>query len=76
MSRTHVGPAPMIGAADTPGPEQMLKAVLDLSRSVQVDTHVDEIVHAYVDCFKRLFPGRLFCVRLFSDDSGSCNQLA
>jgi PAS domain S-box-containing protein len=54
----------------TPHPDEVLKTVIELSRVVQVDVHADEVVHSYVDRFQRLFPGRLFCTRLFSDDTG------
>lgn len=53
-----------------PDSQAVLDAVLELSRSVSVDEHEDQIVHAYVAAFARLFPQRLFCVRLFSDDEG------
>jgi two-component system NtrC family sensor kinase len=47
-----------------PGPNEVLQAVLELSRAVTVDMHADEVVHAYIERFKRLFPERLFCVRM------------
>lgn len=44
----------------------MLETVLELSRAVTVDMHADEVVHAYIECFKKLFPERLFCVRMLT----------
>jgi PAS domain S-box-containing protein len=63
--------APGMGMLRAPGPDEVLRAVLDLSRVVHVDRHADEVVHTYVDRFQRLFPGRYFCVRLFSDRAGT-----
>jgi PAS domain S-box-containing protein len=54
-----------------PNSQAVLGEVLELSRRVPVDLHEDEIVHAYVASFARLFPRRLFCVRLFSSDEGA-----
>jgi PAS domain S-box-containing protein len=54
-----------------PDSHAVLAAVLELSRAVTVDAHEDEIVHAYVAAFANLFPQRMFCVRLFSDDEGA-----
>ncbi len=53
-----------------PDSHAVLDAVLELSRRVSVEMHEDEIVHAYVGTFHRLFPRRLLCVRLFSSDEG------
>ncbi len=53
----------------TPRPGEVLSAVLELSRSVTVEMHEDALVHAYVDAFTRLFPGRMFAVRLFAPDT-------
>jgi two-component system, NtrC family, sensor kinase len=49
-----------------PGPNEVLDAVLELSRTVTVDMHTDEVVHAYIERFRALFPQRLFCVRLLN----------
>jgi PAS domain S-box-containing protein len=53
-----------------PGPNEVLHSVLELSRAVTVDMHTDEVVHAYIERFKRLFPKRLFCVRLLNPQGG------
>ncbi|HKU42968.1 MAG TPA: ATP-binding protein, partial [Polyangiales bacterium] len=58
-----------------PDSHAVLDAVLELSRAVTVDAHEDEIMHAYVGAFTRLFPQRMFCVRLFSDDEGSLSAV-
>jgi two-component system NtrC family sensor kinase len=64
-------------AAPLPVPDspELLAEVLELSRRVTVDWHEDEIVHAYVTGFSRLFPRRLFCVRLFSEDDGALSSV-
>jgi PAS domain S-box-containing protein len=51
-----------------PASDELLEAVLDLSRSVSVEVHQDEVVHRYVERFRRLFPQRMFCVRLLESD--------
>jgi PAS domain S-box-containing protein len=48
----------------------VLSELLLLTRSVSVEMHDEEIVHAYVGALQRLFPGRLFAVRLFDNDTG------
>jgi PAS domain S-box-containing protein len=53
-----------------PGPNEVLQSVLELSRAVTVDLHTDEVVHAYIERFKKLFPKRLFCVRLLNPAGG------
>jgi PAS domain S-box-containing protein len=58
-----------------PKSEAVLAEVLELSRRVPVDLHEDEIVHAYVAGFSRLFPRRLFCVRLFSSEEGALSTV-
>ena len=58
-----------------PGPNEVLAAVLELSRVVTVDLHTDEVVHAYIERFKRLFPARLFCVRLLSPQAGELSMV-
>ena len=55
-------------ALRVPKSQAMLHEVLELSRRVPVDLHEDEIVHEYVTSFSRLFPRRLFCVRLFGSE--------
>src|SRR5262249_29433449 len=58
-----------------PGPDEVLEAVLELSRVVTVDLHTDEVVHAYIERFKRLFPSRLFCVRLLQPQGGELSMV-
>ncbi len=53
----------------------VLDTVLELSRSVSVDLHEDEIVHAYVAGFHRLFPRRMLCVRLFAQEEGALSMV-
>ncbi|HKP60094.1 MAG TPA: ATP-binding protein [Polyangiales bacterium] len=58
-----------------PDSHAVLDVVLDLSRAITVDAHEDEIVHAYVGAFTRLFPQRMFCVRLFADHDGALSSV-
>ena len=53
----------------------MLEVVLELSRIVAVDMHTDEVVHTYIERFKKLFPERLFCVRLLSTEGGELSMV-
>jgi two-component system NtrC family sensor kinase len=53
-----------------PAADAVLAEVLQLSRHASVDQHEDEIVHAYVAAFAKLYPRRMFCVRLFSPEEG------
>ena len=69
--RRKPAPAGLAAALVVPDSHAVLDAVLELSRAITVDAHEDEIVHAYVGAFTRLFPQRMFCVRLFSDDDGT-----
>ncbi|HEY2734849.1 MAG TPA: PAS domain S-box protein, partial [Polyangiales bacterium] len=62
-------------APTAPKSQAVLTEVLELSRRVPVDLHEDEIVHAYVASFSRLFTRRLFCVRLFSSDDGTLSTV-
>ncbi|MGD8861330.1 MAG: ATP-binding protein [Myxococcales bacterium] len=59
----------------SPGSNEVLDAVLELSRTVTVDMHADEVVHSYVDRFRALFPGRLFCVQLLHPDTGELSSV-
>jgi PAS domain S-box-containing protein len=58
-----------------PSPNELLDAVLELSRAVTVDMHTDEVVHAYIERFKKLFPKRLFCVRLLNAQGGDLSMV-
>ncbi|MDH5672559.1 MAG: ATP-binding protein [Myxococcales bacterium] len=53
-----------------PSPNELLEAVLELSREVTVDLHAEQVVHAYIRRLQALFPGRLFCVRLLDPENG------
>jgi PAS domain S-box-containing protein len=54
----------------SPASNDVLRAAVRLGRVVSEEMHEDEVVHAYVDALKNLFPGRLFAVRLFVPDTG------
>src|SRR5258705_3645287 len=58
-----------------PEPDEMLQAVLELSRLVTVEMHADEVVHTYVERFSRLFPTRLCCVRLLDAQGGELSMV-
>jgi two-component system NtrC family sensor kinase len=62
------GPGP--ASLRSPALNEVLSELLLLTRSVSVEMHDEEIVHAYVGALQRLFPARLFAVRLFDNDSG------
>jgi PAS domain S-box-containing protein len=62
-------------ALPVPDSQAMLREVLELSRRMPVDLHEDEIVHAYVSSYRRLFEQRLFCVRLFTSDDRSLSTV-
>jgi len=54
----------------SPSLDEVLSEFLALSRSVSLEMHDEEIVHAYVSSMLKLFPGRLFALRLFDPDTG------
>jgi two-component system NtrC family sensor kinase len=54
----------------SPSPEEVLTEFLSLTRTVSLEMHDEEIVHAYVTSMLKLFPGRLFALRLFDADTG------
>jgi two-component system NtrC family sensor kinase len=54
----------------SPSPDEVLTEFLALTRTVSLEMHDEEIVHAYVTSMLKLFPGRLFALRLFDPDSG------
>lgn len=75
-------PNPFAGASRTsqvtlraPSPNEVLDAVLELSRAVTVDMHTDEVVHTHIERFKAVFPERLFCVRLLSPEGGELSMV-
>lgn len=51
-------------ALTTPPPDRVLYAILTLSRQISVEMQDEDIVHAYTDALRTLFPGRLLIVRL------------
>jgi PAS domain S-box-containing protein len=59
-----------ITALKTPTLDEVLAELLALTRSVSLEMHDEEIVHAYVTSMLRLFPGRLFALRLFEPQTG------
>lgn len=63
-------PVTPITALKTPSVDEVLAELLSLTRSVSLEMHDEEIVHAYVTSMLHLFPGRLFALRLFDADSG------
>ncbi|MFW5920581.1 MAG: ATP-binding protein, partial [Polyangiales bacterium] len=58
-------------ALRTPPPGRVLDTVLRLSRQVGVEMRDEDIVHAYVEALRSLFPERLFAIRLLSFDDGN-----
>jgi PAS domain S-box-containing protein len=54
----------------SPSPDEVLNEFLSLTRTVSLEMHDEEIVHAYVTAMLKLFPGRLFALRLFDADTG------
>ncbi|MET0340243.1 MAG: ATP-binding protein [Polyangiales bacterium] len=73
MKANHPGegraPAPA-GSLKSPSLDEVLTEFLSLTRTVSLEMHDEEIVHAYVTAMLKLFPGRLFALRLFDADSG------
>ncbi len=60
----------LVTALKSPSLDEVLNEFLALSRSVSLEMHDEEIVHAYVSSMLKLFPGRLFALRLFDSDTG------
>lgn len=54
----------------SPSLDEVLNEFLSLTRSVNLEMHDEEIAHAYVTSMLKLFPGRLFALRLFDAESG------
>ena len=69
-SSTEHPPVAPITALKTPSLDEVLAELLALTRSVSLEMHDEEIVHAYVTSMLHLFPGRLFALRLFDADTG------
>ena len=69
-SSTELPPVAPITALKSPSLDEVLAELLALTRSVSLEMHDEEIVHAYVTSMLQLFPGRLFALRLFDADSG------
>ncbi len=61
---------PLVPSLKSPSLDEVLSEFLALSRSVSLEMHDEEIVHAYVSSMLKLFPGRLFALRLFDPDTG------
>jgi PAS domain S-box-containing protein len=55
----------------TPSHGEVLEELLALSRTVSLEMHDEEIVHAYVSSLLKLFPSRLFAVRLLDAQRGA-----
>ena len=66
----HAIVAPRAASLKSPSPDEVLNEFLSLTRSVSLEMHDEEIVHAYVTAMLKLFPGRYFALRLFDADSG------
>lgn len=62
-----VAPVPVLRS---PSLDELLGELLSLSRGVSLEMHDEEIVHAYVSSMLKLFPGRLFALRLFDPETG------
>jgi len=69
-SSTELPPVAPIKALTSPSLDEVLAELLALTRSVSLEMHDEEIVHAYVTSMLRLFPGRLFALRLFDAQTG------
>ncbi len=64
---SSVAPLPVLRS---PSLDELLSELLSLNRGVSLEMHDEEIVHAYVSSMLKLFPGRMFALRLFEPDSG------
>ncbi len=62
--------APRASSLRSPTLDEVLTEFLLLTRSVSLEMHDEEIVHAYVTSLLKLFPGRLFALRLFDPETG------
>lgn len=69
-SSTELPPVAPITALKSPSLDEVLAELLALTRSVSLEMHDEEIVHAYVTSMLHLFPGRLFALRLFDPETG------
>lgn len=69
-SSTDHPPVTPITALKMPSLDEVLAELLALTRSVSLEMHDEEIVHAYVTSMLHLFPGRLFALRLFDAETG------
>jgi PAS domain S-box-containing protein len=69
-SSTELPPVAPITALKSPSLDEVLAELLALTRSVSLEMHDEEIVHAYVTSMLHLFPGRLFALRLFDAENG------
>ncbi len=70
-SHAQLPAAPPRGSAlRSPTLDEVLNEFLSLTRSVSLEMHDEEIVHAYVASLLKLFPERLFALRLFDPESG------
>src|SRR5688572_16893525 len=69
-SSTELQPVAPIAALKSPSLDEVLAELLALTRSVSLEMHDEEIVHAYVTSMLHLFPGRLFALRLFNAETG------
>ena len=61
---------PLVTSLKSPSLDEVLSEFLSLSRTVSLEMHDEEIVHAYVSSMLKLFPGRLFALRLFEPETG------
>lgn len=55
---------------DPPAPERVPSMMLRLSREIGIDRQDDEIVHAFVEAMRDLFPQRRFVLRLVAPEGG------
>ena len=66
----HAILAARVSSLESPSPDEVLTEFLSLTRNVSLEMHDEEIVHAYVTSMLKLFPARLFALRLFDADTG------
>lgn len=55
---------------DPPAPERVPSMMLRLSREIGIDRQDDEIVHAFVEAMRDVFPARRFVLRLVAPEGG------
>ena len=64
------GERPQSTMLEPPSPELVPRVQLGLSRDVGIEMQDDQIVHAFVEAMRDLFPARRFTVRLIGETPG------